>query len=106
MRNQAMVIAVLALLATAVSAQPDSQRQAELENLLRQDCGSCHGLTLRGGLGPALTADALSGRTREGLAAAIRYGRPGTPMPPWDGLLSDADVDWLVDAMLEGVRHD
>ena len=107
MRRRAVTLGwSLALLGTIASADPSAQRQKELRNLLQQDCGACHGLTLGGGLGPALTVQALTGRTREGLAAAIRYGRPGTPMPPWEGLLSDAEVDWLVDAMLKGVRHD
>ena len=35
-------------------ASPDAARRAELVTLVRQDCGSCHGLTLKGGLGPAL----------------------------------------------------
>lgn len=107
MRSKAILVGAALMIVTAVAlAEPDARRQTELRNLLQQDCGSCHGLTLRGGLGPALTARALAGRTREGLAATIRFGRPGTPMPPWNDLLSDADVDWLVDAMLEGATHD
>ena len=27
-----------------------------LEHLVKQDCGSCHGLTLKGGLGPGYPA--------------------------------------------------
>lgn len=34
-------------------------RQKQLIHLLKQDCGSCHGLTLKGGLGPALLPDVL-----------------------------------------------
>lgn len=77
------------------------ERQQELEYLLHQDCGSCHGMRLTGGLGPALTPDALAGKPRELLAATIRDGRAGTPMPPWGNLLGEADIAWLVDYLLQ-----
>jgi cytochrome c55X len=105
MRRALPLLGALALLGTVASAEPDAQRQRELSNMLRHDCGSCHGLTLAGGLGPPLTSQALAGYTREGLIATIRHGRPGTPMPPWAELLSDEDVEWLVDAMLAEVKH-
>ena len=70
-------------------------REAELHNLLKQDCGSCHGMTLKGGLGPALTSEALKDKPLELLTLTIREGRPGTPMPPWKYLLSEADIQWL-----------
>lgn len=81
---------------------PDAERQAELRNLLQQDCGSCHGLTLKGGLGPALLPQHLVGKPRELLLLTVRDGRPGTAMPPWGDLLSDADIGWLVDRLLAG----
>ena len=34
-------------------------RQAELSHMVKQDCGSCHGMTLKGGLGPALLEENL-----------------------------------------------
>ncbi len=74
----------------------DSRRSHELRNLLHQDCGSCHGMRLTGGLGPALTVDEMENRPRQYLIATIRDGRPGTPMPPWKNLLSEDDIDWLV----------
>lgn len=61
---------------------PDARRQAQLRHLLLQDCGSCHGLRLTGGLGPALTPEALRGKPRESLVATVLMGRPQTPMPP------------------------
>ncbi|MEE9319704.1 MAG: cytochrome c [Granulosicoccus sp.] len=74
----------------------DAKRSAELRNLLYQDCGSCHGMRLTGGLGPALTLDIMKTRPREYLFATIRDGRPETPMPAWQNLLNDADINWLV----------
>ncbi len=61
---------------------PDARRQAQLRHLLLQDCGSCHGLRLTGGLGPALTPEALRGKPRESLVATVLMGRSQTPMPP------------------------
>ncbi|MCE8043755.1 cytochrome c [Halomonas desiderata] len=75
----------------------DPQRQTELETLLYQDCGSCHGMTLRGGLGPALPRDRMEGFSVEALAHIIQYGIPGSAMPGWKALLSDAEARWLAE---------
>lgn len=48
---------------------------AALERLVLQDCGSCHGLTRKGGLGPDLRAEALSHWAPEDLAQMIQIGR-------------------------------
>ncbi|GIX21325.1 MAG: hypothetical protein KatS3mg121_0108 [Gammaproteobacteria bacterium] len=87
-------------------AAPDAARRAELEGLLRNDCGACHGGRLHGGLGPALTPAALAGRDPAALAATILAGRPGTPMPPWRGLLSEEDARWLAERLIMGERND
>ncbi|MDH5395189.1 MAG: cytochrome c [Gammaproteobacteria bacterium] len=81
-----------------------SPRRVELRNLLLQDCGSCHGMTMQGGLGPALTPEALKNKSRIMLETTILSGRPGTPMPPWDKLLTRAEVSWLVDVLYAGVN--
>lgn len=80
---------------------PSPERQMELQYLLLQDCGSCHGMRLTGGLGPPLTSRALAGKPRALLTATIREGRTGTPMPPWKFLLSDDDIEWLVDYLMK-----
>jgi cytochrome c55X len=81
-----------------------SQRQDELHSLLVQDCGSCHGMTLKGGLGPALTVDALKDKSRQMIELTILHGRPGTPMPPWENILSADEVKWLVDVLYAGIQ--
>ena len=86
----------------APGAQPDAARQRELLVLLKQDCGSCHGMRLTGGLGPALTPEALRTKPAESLAATIVYGRTGTAMPPWRRFMSEAEADWLVARMIDG----
>jgi cytochrome c55X len=86
----------------AVAAEPPPGRQAELTHFVRQDCGSCHGMTLRGGLGPALTRDALAGKPAESLVVTVLYGRPGTPMPPWREFVSETEAAWIVRKLQEG----
>lgn len=94
------VLVAGAILAGAAQAEAlDEDRRGELERLLLHDCGSCHGLRLEGGLGPALTPSAMRKKSPEYLRAAIRDGIPGTAMPPWGPLLSEADIAYLVQAL-------
>ena len=86
----------------ATTWPPDAARQRELLALLHQDCGSCHGMRLTGGLGPALTPEKLRTRPAESLAATIVSGRPGTAMPPWRRFVSDEEARWLVARMVSG----
>ena len=87
--------------ATVVAA-PDMERQAELLYLLKHDCGSCHGMTRKGGLGPPLLPESLNEKPQPLLVNTVLFGRPGTPMPPWGSELSKQDAQWLVEAMLRG----
>jgi len=80
-----------------------AERQQELIHLLKQDCGSCHGLTLEGGLGPPLLASLMAGKPQIWLRQVILDGIPGTAMPPWRPILSENEVGWLVTAMQKGV---
>ena len=84
----------------ALAGEPDAARQKELVRLVRQDCGSCHGMTLQGGLGPALLPANLRDKAAEGLMATIVYGRPGTPMPPWQQFMSEAEASWVVEKLM------
>jgi cytochrome c55X len=94
---------LLGLTALNAEAQPPTvERARELVHLVRQDCGSCHGLTLKGGLGPALTAEALRDKAPASLAATIIHGRPGTPMPPFRGIVAEAEAEWIVQQLLAG----
>jgi cytochrome c55X len=74
----------------------------ETVRLVRQDCGSCHGMTLQGGLGTPLTREALAGQSAETLAVIILHGRHGTAMPPWKSLLSEAQAHWIAEQLLAG----
>ena len=91
------VAVLLGLTALAVSAaqsaeppQPDSARQQALVHLVRQDCGSCHGMRL--------TADELTAA----LVATIIHGRPGTAMPGWERFLNESEAGWIVARLKQG----
>ena len=77
-------------------------RQRELVRLVRQDCGSCHGMTLNGGLGLPLTAEALRDKSFDSLVATVEHGRPGTAMPPWKSIISESDAEWIVRQLMQG----
>lgn len=91
---------LIGCLEASAEPAPDTKK---LTNLVVQDCGSCHGLTLKGGLGKPLTADALAGWDREQLTHIILDGVPGTPMPPWRPLLTEAEARWIADALKQGL---
>lgn len=79
----------------AASSAVAPDRAVVLRHLLIQDCGSCHGLTLGGGLGPPLQRQSLSDKPVPYLAAIILHGRPGTAMPPWSAILTAPEGEWL-----------
>ena len=81
-----------------------SDRQHQLLHLLKHDCGSCHGMTLKGGLGPSLLPESLKDKPDELLFVTIREGRKGTPMPPWKSQLSEDDVNWIIQQLRNGVE--
>lgn len=72
------------------------ERQQELRNLLQHDCGACHGLSLQGGLGSALTPEALTDKSDDFLVTTILEGRKETAMPPWKNFLKESEARWLV----------
>jgi cytochrome c55X len=94
--------AALGVALAATPATPGRERERRLTEFVRQDCGSCHGLTLKGGIGRALLPENLAHFDSATLAAVILDGVPGTPMPPWRGLLSDEDARWIAERLKEG----
>lgn len=106
MTRQALLSVSLALAAAGADAQtptaPPPERTAQLVRMVRQDCGSCHGMQLTGGLGPALTRQALAAKPPEYLAAVIIHGIPGTPMPPWSAMLSESEAQWIAAQLANG----
>lgn len=104
--QRAILMAAMSMVAfmvapTWAAGMPEAEKKS-LIRLVRQDCGSCHGMSLKGGLGTPLTREALAERTTETVAATILYGRPGSAMPPWKTLLSEAQANWIAEQLLSG----
>ncbi len=98
-----------ALLLASVLAVPGfadtpAERADELERLVLQDCGSCHGMTLKGGLGPDIRAQTLAGTSRQTLVSIILDGVPEKAMPAWRPLISHEDAVWIAEYLLTGER--
>jgi cytochrome c55X len=105
----AALLALAAWSAPPFAATPQElspQRRAELIHMVRQDCGSCHGMHLTGGLGPALTPEALAGKSFDSLVWAVLKGRPGGAMPPWAAFFSEDESAWVVDQLMKGFPNE
>ena len=85
---------------------PVEPRRGEIVNMVRQDCGSCHGLTMKGGLGPPLVPAALADKDPEQLRFVVLNGRRGTAMPPWRPFLSEAEAAWVVEMLKKGLPRE
>lgn len=95
-------VAVLLIPMLADAGEPETRRQQEILHLLKHDCGSCHGMTLKGGLGPSLRPDVIGDVSDEALVETIMNGRSGTPMAPWRISLDENEAGWLVQRLKEG----
>ena len=89
-------------IAETAATKISSARQNELLYFIKHDCGSCHGMTLKGGLGPALLPETLSAKPKDYLVATILEGRINTAMPPWKSMLSHNDAVWITEQLQNG----
>ena len=92
----------IAMAETAIT-EVNATRQNELMYFIKHDCGSCHGMTLKGGLGPALLPKTLSAQPKEFLVTTILEGRKNTAMPPWKSMLSRNDALWITEQLQSGL---
>jgi cytochrome c55X len=92
-----LLLLVLLVLPGMAMAEITPEQTLWLEHMVTQDCGSCHGLTLKGGLGRPLTTEALAWADPATLTAIILDGVPGTAMPPWRPLLTEEEARWIAD---------
>ena len=88
-------IIVLLAAATVAGGAGAQVHEKRLEHMVKQDCGSCHGMTMKGGLGRPLTPEALADAEAGALASIILDGVPGTAMPPWRPLISEDEAMWI-----------
>lgn len=88
---------LLLLLPINTMAEPlTAARQSELRNMLKHDCGACHGMTLKGGLGPSLLPEAIKDKSDDFLINTLLNGRKGTAMPPWGKFINPNEAAWLL----------
>jgi cytochrome c55X len=90
------------IMGTADASDYSKLSGGALADFVRQDCGACHGLTLKGGLGQPLTADKLGHLDVETIRGIVLDGVPGTAMPPWAGILTAEQADWIARQLKEG----
>lgn len=93
----------MATAAFAAAGGVTPERQKELHNLVVQDCGSCHGLTMKGGLGKPLLPDTLAAFPDDAVAEVILDGISGTPMPPWRGMITEVEALWIAQHLKKGL---
>lgn len=105
MKKMRFVVSLLTLLSfTPITiADIDTVRQNELLYFVKHDCGSCHGLTLKGGLGPALLPQTLSAKPESYLVNTIMEGRANTAMPPWKSMLTLDEATWIAEQLQQGL---
>lgn len=106
MNVKTIIIAICALSISnqvqANQANVNHERAAELTHIVKQDCGSCHGMTLKGGLGVAILPADLEGKSVEYLTFVIINGRENTAMPPWKEILTPKEAKWIAEQLKEG----
>jgi aldose sugar dehydrogenase len=73
-----------------------AQALAAFSKLYAANCAGCHGENLEGGRGPALTPALLSELSDDKIHATIENGVPASGMPPFKGVLSDAELWQMV----------
>lgn len=96
------IFAITPKLTHANEAPLSDTRKNELTHIVKQDCGSCHGMTLKGGLGPALLIENLQEKPILFIQNTILYGRAGTAMPPWKTLLTEQEALWIAEQLKQG----
>jgi cytochrome c55X len=106
MRVLAAITGVLVLVMAVgpALAEIPAGRQAKLKDMVEQDCGSCHGMTRKGGLGSPLLQEDLVKLSAEAVIETILEGRPGTPMPPWKAMLSREEATWIAAYLMGEVK--
>ena len=87
---------ILTLFLNPVGAEISKERQAEILQLIDEDCSSCHGPNLEGKIGPPLMQYNLRHLPDEYLFHTIKNGRQNSFMPSWMTLLNKEEIYWII----------
>jgi mono/diheme cytochrome c family protein len=91
-----ILIAILAM-ASPVLALNFEESVANGRKLYVKNCASCHGAEGEGGIGPALNEkEKLDSLGLENVRHTIEEGVAGTAMPGWKGVLTEDEIEDLV----------
>ncbi len=82
-----------------------NDRKSKLIHMVKQDCGSCHGMTLKGGLGPSLLPETVASKPAVYLQMVILNGISKTAMPPWKDHLTQQEALWISTTLQQGLNH-
>ena len=94
-RRASRLLGAFLLLPVLVHAQ--QFRMGKIADVYAQNCASCHGDRMQGGLAPSMQDDEwLVGGDDESLSLAISKGIPERGMPAWGGMFSEKEVRALV----------
>ena len=90
-----------------MAAELSTEKKYQLIHMVKQDCGSCHGMTLKGGLGPTLLPKTMNKLSESTIKNIILFGRPGTAMPPFESILTENEALWISQQLQQGLEtHD
>ena len=107
-RNLTALVTMSILLSShcnVMAAELTITRQKQLIHMVKQDCGSCHGMSLKGGLGPTLLPNTMNKLPLDVIQHTILFGRPGTAMPPWKSLLTEQEALWISQQLQQGIEN-
>ncbi len=104
---RAGLLALPLLIGMSLAALADEEALKEIErdkltDFVQQDCGSCHGLTLEGGLGGPILPENLEHMDADVIQEVILGGLPGTAMPPWRGFLTETEAAFIAEGLKTG----
>ncbi len=91
-----LMFALGLIAASAVAQAADAQDDVKIEagaNVYAARCATCHGDDLVNSGGQAFDLKRLKADERPRFENSVRHGK--NQMPPWQGVLSDADIDDL-----------
>ncbi|MBO9491192.1 PQQ-dependent sugar dehydrogenase [Endozoicomonas sp. G2_1] len=93
-------VATLSMTSLFMSSEASANRllgKGDVKSLFQENCASCHGDKLQGGMAGSLLDDEwVTDGTDKALANAIKHGLANTAMPAMGGKLSDQEIRTLV----------
>ena len=79
-----------------------NERQSELLDFVEQNCPACHGIRMRGSIGPALSKANLQHLSVNAVTLTILYGLTDKGMPAWEAQLTEGDAYWIAEFLKRG----